>query len=192
MVILSFNRDASGFIVRSSEFWIKIIYGVIEISLEIVYYHHVGRKIYSDVPDFIGYSFWVCALINIPMFMVIVGGTDAIPKMKYKWKAILSALCAFVFTIMAIIYQFAPEQDDYIIRIQATESIISLHALRSNTCGMLAMFLWKQVIDVMRNKDRCISINYKPYLRGETLMDESESVPSVIPDPIELAVETAD
>ena len=189
---MSFNRDAFGFIVRSSEFWIKVIYGGIYESLEMIYYHHVGRKtVYGDVPEVIGYTAFVCAFVNIPMFMVIVGGTDAIPKMKYKWKAIISALVALLFTAYAILFQFGKEQNDYIIRIQATESRISFHALRSNACGMLAMFLWKQVIDVMRNKGRCISINYKPYLRWETAIDESVAVQPVISGPIELAVETA-
>ena len=194
MVILSFNRDASGIVVRSGEFWIKIIYAAVHVALEIIHYHYVGRKkaALRNVPEFLVYTCMACIFIDLPLFMVIVGGTDAIPKMKYKWKAIVTAIVAFMFTVYAIVYQFAKEQNDYIIRIQATESMISFHALRSNTCGMLAMFLWKQVIDVMRNKGRCISISYKPYLRWETLTDESESVQSVIPDPIELAVETAD
>ena len=30
---------------------------------------------------------------------------------------------------------------------------------------MLAVFMWKQSIDVLRNRDRCISISYRPYLK---------------------------
>lgn len=39
----------------------------------------------------------------------------------------------------------------YIIVVEATESVVSFHALLVNVNGMLAMFLWKQMIDVMRN-----------------------------------------
>ena len=32
---------------------------------------------------------------------------------------------------------------------------------------MLAIFVWKQTIDVLRNRDRLISITYRPYLKWE-------------------------
>ena len=193
MIILSFNRDAFGFIIRSSEFWIKVIYAVIHQTLEIIHYHQVGRKTsLSDVPELFGYSANVCMLLTNTMFMIIIGGTDAIPRLRYKWKATLSALSGFFWTVLAIGYHFGKEKDDYIIRVQATESVISFHSLRANTSGMLAMFIWKQVIDVMRNRNRCISINYKPYLYWKLPTHRSEVTNSVIPDSSEVAIETTD
>lgn len=193
LLILSFNRDACGFIVRSTEFWIKIVYALAHSTLDLIVYHQVGRyTLYSDVPKFFGYGLHICGVFNLTLFMIIVGGTDAIPKLEYKWKVFGSAFTGFSWTLVALANQFGKEEDDYIIRIQATQSVLSFHSLRSNTAGMLAMFLWKQLIAVIRNRDRCISINYKPYLRWVTPMEELDVIHSVIHDTPEVAIETAD
>ena len=84
-LILSFNRDACGFLVRSSEFWIKICYAVLNGILALILFHEVGRKQrYKDIPEWLGYTYHVCWLVSESLFMAIVGGMDAIPKMKYK------------------------------------------------------------------------------------------------------------
>ena len=116
---------------------------------------------------------------------------DAIPKMKYKSKSRLAALTAVYFTFLAFYHQLmAPAENDYIIEVKATGSMVSIQSLLSNITGMLAMFLWKQMIDVIRNKDRCISINYKPYLRWESGTKDSELVQSVIPETSTVVIET--
>ena len=102
---------------------------------------------------------WSFALISDPMIMVAVGGVDAIPKLTHKWKVILMGICALIYTIDAITYQFLePKELDYLMTVQATRSEVSLNALLSNATGMMGIFLWKQIIDVIRNKNRCISI----------------------------------
>ena len=191
LLILSFNRDACGFLVSSSEFWIKICYAVVNGILHMVLYHQVGRKQrYREIPEWLGYAYHVCWLVSESLFMAIVGGMDAVPKMKYKWKICLVATNAFIYTGIASIFQFVvPVEDDYIIEVKATGSVISFHAMMANVNAMLAMFLWKQVIDVVRNKDRCISINYKPYLRWEPAGNDSDLLEAVIPEASTVVIE---
>lgn len=193
MLILSFNKDACGFIMRSSEFWIKICYAAVNGILRAILYHQVGRiQLSDDLPEWLGYTYYICALVSGPLFLAVVGGMDAIPKMPYKWKCSAAALVAIVYTGYAIHYQFtASVKDDYIIEVQATDSLISFHSILANVNGMLAMFLWKQVIDVVRNRDRCIAINYRPYLRWEPTRPESELVESEIPENSPVALETS-
>lgn len=110
--------------------------------------------------------------------MICVGGIDAIPRMKYKWKASLMAMMALINTKYAIEFQLSkPPELDLVVDVEATGGQISFHSLLSSVYGMLAMFLWKQAIDVIRNKDCCISITYRPYLQwvtAETRKSEAE------------------
>ena len=196
LLILSFNRDACGFLIRSSEFWIKICYAIANGALHMILYHQVGRKQatspQSQMPEWLGYTTFVVTMIRGPLFMAVVGGMDAIPKMKYKWKVCLVAVVALWYTVLAINYQMlTPVKHDYVIEIKATESVLSFHAMLANVNGMLAMFLCKQMIDVIRNKDRCISINYRPYLRWEPVIKESILLDSVIPESSTEAIATA-
>ena len=103
----------------------------------------------------------------------------------------MTAMVAIFYTLLAIMYQLvAPVKNDYVIQVKATESIVSFHSLLANTNGMLAMFLWKQMIDVIRNTDRYISINYRPYLRWEPAKKEPQLVESVIPETSTVVMET--
>lgn len=169
LVILSFNRDASKFIWKSSEFWIKIIYGAAYAILQVIHYIQVGKTLRADEGEFsifIGYVGYSLMLVLNPLMFVIVGGMDAIPRMTYKWKALLMIMLALINAFYALQFQLlAPISDDYVIYIQATQSQISFHSLLANVSGMLCVFLCKQAIDVIRNKDRCVSISYRPYLR---------------------------
>ena len=192
LLILSFNRDACGFLLRSSEFWIKICYAVLNGILRIIFYHQVERHKYADeLPGWLGYLALIATTINLPLYMAVVGGMDAIPKLKYKWKVCVVVMVAIYLTWTAAQFQiFASAKEDYVIHIKATDSDVSFHSLLATVNGMLAMFLWKQ-IDVLRNKERCISINYRPYLRWESIRNDSEFVESVLPQSSTVVIETA-
>lgn len=173
LTTFSFNRDARAFIVKSSEFWMKIAYAVAKALFQFIRYHLVTRHTRkNEASMYMGYTACILALISAPLIMVVVGGMDAIPKLTHKWKAILMGIASVWYTLETIRYQFmqAPETD-YIFIIETTRSQISLNSLLSNASGMLAMFLCKQAIDVIRNKDRCISIAYRPYLQWRGSVD---------------------
>ena len=186
MIILSFNRDAWKFIWKSSEFWIKIIYSVIYPILYTIRYHQVLRDLPgNEVPSYLGYL--VCALymIGTPLVMTIIGGFDAIPQMSHSWKVIIGSLLAIYWSWVSLSYQLLiPESDDYVIRIAMTGSRVSFLSLGSSVSGMQAVFIWKELIDIVRNPKRCIAINYKPYLEWERKKQGSElmrsaSLPSI-------------
>lgn len=138
LIILSFNRDARTFILKSSEFWIKVIYAVLKSILEIIRYHKGARHhlmVDEDLPYYLGYLAAALATIEQPLMMVIVGGIDAIPRMQYKWKAILLGFTAAVYTWQAFHYQvMVSDHLDYVMHVQTTNSSISIHSLISNTC----------------------------------------------------------
>ena len=163
LIVLSFNRDARGFIIQSSEFWIKFIYAMVRAILFIIRYHYVIRED-AEYP-YCNYILEAAGLIVIPLILIVVGGADAIPKMEYKWKAALTGILALFFTKSMIEYQFLKSRDlDLVLHVESTGSEISFHALLCNTSGIIALFLWKQTVDVIRNRDRCVSITYRPYL----------------------------
>lgn len=171
LIILSFNRDARTFILKSSEFWIKIAYSIacpiLLFILLFIHFHFVERlELTGNTAVYLAYIGCCLNFATSPLLMIVVGGMDAIPKLKYKWKAMLMAMVALYFTIDAITYQLVvPRDDDYIVVIEATGSEVSVVSLLSNVYGMIAIFLWKQAVDVIRNKDRCTSITYRPYLQ---------------------------
>ena len=178
LLVLSFNRDARGFVLKTTEFWIKIVYGAVFEILLLILYHQVGRHNSEDTtPEWIRYTDGALACCNTPMFLAFVGGVDAIPKMSFKSKAFLIGLVAALYTFNAVDYQLLrPTRYDYTIEIKATDSELSLHSLLANVFGMLSLFLWKQMIDILRNKDRCVTIIYRPYLRWERPRNASESM----------------
>ena len=183
MIILSFNRDAKKFIWKSSEFWIKLIYSIISPTLNIVHYHQVGWD--GEVASFVGYMSCGINMIFTPMMMIIIGGFDAIPQMPHKWKVILGSMVAVQWSWMSLLFQLlVPESADYIVHVKMTGSRISFLSLQSSVAGMLAVFLWKELADIVRNPKRCIAITYKPYLEWERTKHGSElmrsaSLPSI-------------
>ena len=184
MVILSFNRDARRFIIRSSEFWIKILYGLSFPILMFLLHHYAGRKkdsILREVPEWLVYTTLIAFAMDLPLMMAIVGGMDAIPRMGYKFKVYIIGLSATMFTMSAFYFQLvALAKDDFVFEVRVTGSEVSLHSLLTSNSMMLAMFLWKQTIDVIRNKDRCVSIVYRPYLRWTATTEEAQMLESVI------------
>ena len=158
MIILSFNRDAQKFIWKSSEFWIKIIYSVIGPILGIIRYHKVGADLRkNELPPYLGYLAYAEIMIFTPMVMIIIGGFDAIPQMSHKWKVILGAIVAVQWSWDSLSLQLlTPESEDYVIHIEMTGSRVSFLSLSSSVAGMLAVFLWKELIDIIRNPKRCI------------------------------------
>ena len=186
MIILSFNQEAWKFIWKSSEFWIKVIYAVILPTLGMIRYHHVLRYLPEVENDaYAGYSFCTLMMMVTPMTMIIIGAFDAIPQMSHKWKVILGSLTLLSWSWQSLSLQLlAPKSNDYVIHIAMTGSEVSFLSLEANFSGMIAVFLGKELIDIVRNPKRCIAISYKPYLEWERKKQESElmrsaSLPSV-------------
>ena len=181
LFILAMNKDVMKFVLKSSEFWIQVVYAALRPILLGILFHQVGRH-RNIVPQYIGYIYYIFALVNNTLFMVLVGGSDAIPMMTSKWKIIIAGLVATASTFFALAAQFLlPSSDDYLVEIKTAGSVLSFHSMVANVSGMLAIFLWKHVLDVIRNKDRCISISYRPYLRWEIPGNNLDLPDSVLP-----------
>lgn len=181
-LLLSMNRDALGFIVKSSDFWIKLVYATVVGILEMILFHRQEQTQQNTVAAHFGYPRELLRFFAWILFVAFVGGTDAIPKMNFKWKVFIIALVAFLCSFAAIEYQLlAPSSEDYLIEIETTGSVVSCHSLLANSFGTLALFMWKAVIGGMCKRDRCVSITYSPYLRWEIPRNESKMVEHGIP-----------
>ena len=176
----------------SSEFWIKVVYAFMRPVLALILYHNVGWKSASSkAHQNIGYALCSVRIISSTALMVLVAAMDAIPGAKHKWKVLIAVFPAILYSWYAIDYQLlAPSKEDYVFELETTGSVISLHSLLTNVSGTVAMFLWKQAIDVVRKRDRCTSINYSPYLRWETAMNGSGLNASVIQPMTTVLLET--
>ena len=135
----------------------------------------------QDVPEWLGYIDRIVVCINNPLYMAFVGGVDAIPSLKYKWKAFGTGIVAIFYTFLLINYYFLiPDEQDYEFEIKATGSLISIRSVEANVLGTLTLFLWKQTIDIMRNKGRCVSIIYRPYLRWHAIQPDVSNAATVV------------
>ena len=148
------------------------MYGVARPVLLLIRYHYVFRED-VEYPK-LSYVLYASFIIIEPLILIVVGGMDAIPRLQYKWRAGLAAILALHFSKLSIQYQFLTErEEDFEVYIESTGSEISFHSLLANAAGMIAVFLWKQAIDVIRNRDRCICITYRPYLEWVDMTDTS-------------------
>ena len=165
LIILSFHKDAIKFTLKSSDYWIKIAYGMLCPIIYTIYEYNAEKRDNNNLQ--INWLTYVVARgISMPLVMVIWGAFDAIPNFQHKHKSILSVVIAILYAHRAIKFQFlTPSKDDHIFVIQSTGHQISLQSLLASLLGMLSIFLWKQAIDTLRNTDRCVSITYKPYIR---------------------------
>lgn len=174
LIILSFNRDALGFILKSSEFWIKVIYAAMKGAVEIVRVHYVPQ-IRDEAPHYLTYPTQILGAVILVLGVIFVGGLDAVPKMKYKWKSVMLGMNAIYHTMEAIrVQMLEPKDRDFIILIQATKSEISFHYSHSS------------------NKGRCISITYRPYLRWAKPGDDDSGLIDLEHLPESVAVVEAD
>ena len=181
-LMLSMNTDALGFIIKSSEYWIKIAYSVVVGILNVALIYHRIEQQENKASAYIEYTGEAVTFVINVMLMAAVGSADAIPRMHFKWKVFLFGLVAFVYSCWAIgLYLLFGSSNDYVIEIEATGSVVSCRSLLANSYGTLALFMWKAVIDVMRKRDRCASITYSPYLRWEVPGDDSERSEPEIP-----------
>ena len=97
LIILSFNRDASHFIVRSPEFWIKVIWSISKAALEIVRYEMNAWMYLRDdhnVSLRLGRMTYTCAFIYQPL--VMIGMCFVISFVSLFGIAIEFSNCSFV------------------------------------------------------------------------------------------------
>ena len=80
--------------------------------LELILYHQVGKITnMNDVPEYLGYAYHICIFIVSILFLTVVGGMDAIPKMSYKWKVGVLGLVATMFSGRALDYQLIQQPE---------------------------------------------------------------------------------
>lgn len=168
LALLSCNKKAFKLLIHSFDFWIKAIYGVLYGVTHILFEYHLSDNGFAGVAYNVIFSFLVLLCI------VFIALFDAF-CMHRNWIVLFSIIGALFFTWNTMLYQFIyPEDHDWIIYIQGTNSTISMRFLLSSYTRILAIFLFKQAINAYRNKDKCISIHYTPFVEWNNSGKENE------------------
>eukprot|EP01084_Bolivina_argentea_P114163 203304_1 len=176
-IILSFNKTAWKLIVFSFDFGIKTGYSFVLGISAIIYDNHRYNNIMTNVSS-------VTLAVIVMLYVICIASLDAIPQMP-KLKIVISILLALAFSWMSIQFQFLlPAKDDYIIYINATNTLFSCHSFISSSTRILAIFLWKQAINAYRRKGRCISITYTPYVQWNNGHTQQQMNQSLLQQPL--------
>ena len=165
---LSVNRKAFKLILKSFEFWLKVIYAFIYGSLHVWY--DIGYD--SDHTDSNVFTFKLIAgiansIIGLPLGVICISLLDA-SNMRKIWKVLLSITCASVLSVGCILdtlYEFGNINHAIVTITNGVQfSLLSAvaHALR-----IVCIFFWKQAILSLRlmKYDKSVLIRYAPNIR---------------------------
>ena len=157
--ILSCNKSAFKLVVRGFDFWIKTLYGMM-FGLCLFYDNHRGVSTLEHINDCIN-------VIGATLTVTFVASSDAVPPaFSRKWKIGWTTFIAIIYSLYSINYQFlAPAEKDHIIHIEITNSSFSFYSFLASSSRILAIFMWKQVINTYRKNGRCSAISYSPYIQ---------------------------
>ena len=165
LFIAAMNRTAMKLVWRSFDFWIKIVYGFMFPILDFFYNKHRGWNIPTHFAWFASFNGTIISFLIV----FVTASLDALPRLTRKWKIGISAFLASFYCWFAVMLNFvADEKHDLVIRIEATNSVISFQSLLGNAAVMISIFIWKQVFAVYQRKGKCISISYTPFIQWKT------------------------
>eukprot|EP01083_Nonionella_stella_P073487 198764_1 len=165
--ILSANVVGLKLLVRSFEFWFKVSYSIMFGTAICIYYYNYGiRYAYGNalnIADLIGH---IVMSLGISLCIITVSAFDIINISKC-WKLSVAASVAFMWTVFAVMFQFSPDKDDYIVNISATNSSLSFQSILASTLRILAIFTWKQaILTYVRTKGKSILLKKGTFIRG--------------------------
>ena len=167
LVLLTTNIKVFISGIKTFEFWIKLLLTIrADILQFIVIYHY---KIYENqtetgtnlsiriITDITGFFNWLTLII---LFCVIDG-----IQIGKKWKIFYACVVSCYVTYLAIHRTLeAPEPDITVIRFTSKLSISLFHSYVSSL-RVLALFLWKQTITLIRKPGQCINIKKSPSMK---------------------------
>eukprot|EP01084_Bolivina_argentea_P059371 108420_1 len=155
--LLSVNKKAFNFIIRTFEFWFKFYYYCSGFIADFIYsFIHNDEKWWHIVGYF-------CMMTSICMAMIIISLFDGYPMDK-KWKCGVSGLIAIVFTAQTLWWQFTmPNDGDSIVSVVGIE--ISLKTIMVTSGKITAIFVFKQCILTLLAKSKAAFIRVVPNLK---------------------------
>ena len=165
--MMSLNRVALNLVHRTFEYWFKVGYAIILgiAGLADDFYFHWNTFEYPIL------SFISRSLMSVVVIFLAAGisSVDAVHSAK-KWKIILTVMEAIIFTLFSIFYQmeFYQQDQQYVIKI-VNNFQISFLQITIDSMRILAIFFWKQAIQIIRNKGaRCNLLKYSPFIKWKS------------------------
>ena len=164
-LLLTANKECVKFILRSFEFWIKIFYCLqyniwIHIYFDYFYHHH-GKPLVMTVQ----------IMESVVSFTIVLTVClyDAL-QFNIWMKFIGGSVMAFLSTFLGVYYAFHSfiydqDAEEATIEIPYISFSISVPSMAGNSLIILAIFLWKQSIFSIWKRDRCVLIDYSPFIR---------------------------
>eukprot|EP01084_Bolivina_argentea_P024312 45311_1 len=152
---LLFNKRAFKLCIKTFDYWIKVGYGIIY-GIAIVFH---------QTPPVNGFTLvHIRKCINIIFTVLVISyisSFDAVNTSKKK-KLSISVSVALLCSFLAMYCQlFDPEEFDYKIRIQVSESthIISIQSIMASSMRIIALFIWKQAINTYCRKGKAVLLS---------------------------------
>jgi len=169
MAIMSTNRETRKLLYHSFDFWMEggwgVIYCVAGVLLQAQWWH-ISKQL-TGIPVFFNVIYHVIAPISMVLWILFTASFDALPMISFNWRMVLSVFAALNFTVYSVYWQFLWHKTlDYEVHITSYSSISMVNLLQDGS-KLLAIFFWKQCWQIFRKRDRCISIQYSPYIRWE-------------------------
>lgn len=178
MICFSFRK----LLVFHSDFWMEggwgVIYCVALLLLQAQWWHIT--RAHTGIPVFFYVINHIIAPISMVLWILFTASFDALPMISFNWRMVLSVFAALNFTVYSVYWQFLWHQSlDYRLNITSYSSISMVNLLQDGS-KLLAIFFWKQCWQIFRKRDRCISIQYSPYIRWERNMHKRTNANSQV------------
>ena len=195
ILLLSVNRRCVYLITHGFEFWFKIYYVIQWQFWSLLYYWYFvydGKNVSIGVyiADFLE---TLCIIITVNI-ICLCDGLQILRIPKIVFTAFIAVL-ATIISIYYTFYSFLEGEDISIIHINFLGVYISSTSMIGSSTQIIAIFMWKQVIHPILNKNdlnRCILIRYTPrakWINANKCMNSAqklEMIHTLSPKPSEI------
>eukprot|EP01084_Bolivina_argentea_P295835 509453_1 len=165
--ILSSNRHAFYLIIKSFEFWLRVVYGAILAILIGIYYQHNV----STVNIIIYWIYNIIAMITIILTTIYISIFDAV-KITKTYKIAISVICSGVMVFTSIYWQFLlSEKYDYIVYIPVTNGSLSFYSMISSAARILGIFFCKQAVLAIIRNEKAVTIKHTPIIKWNNVVE---------------------
>eukprot|EP01084_Bolivina_argentea_P272846 464635_1 len=165
LLVLSVNTKAFKMIVKSFDFWIKMLYMLLYTVTRFVYIHYYATNI-SEGRRHILWFIYDTIYASVRIIVILIWSSLDALQLPLYIKIYLGLLISIIYSLNALFISLYAQSngDDSIIHL--TDSIaISLISYCESSIRIVAIFLWKQTLMSILKRNRCILIKYSPFIQ---------------------------
>ena len=170
LFLMAANKTSIAMLLRRFEFWFKFFYLAQWMIISCIYYYVLidsrEWKPYPVQSGSIEYDLELFTLslgyITTILGCTVIAAFDAF-HISTTIKAIYATCGALITTTAAISFTFYPD-----VRFEEEYFHISFTSLIAGSAQVLAIFFWRQAILSVLRKNRCVLIQYSPYIKWKS------------------------